>query len=103
MVNPNKQREMARQEREADWKAVLATPAGKRMLGYLLAESGYHGIFYGGPDTHFTAYHEGRRSIGQFIVRQAQIAAPEALSAIVMQGLSAPAQEARAGSTPPVE
>ena len=87
MRDSNKQRELDRRQREADWKAVLATPEGARVLGYLLAESGYHGIFYGGPDTHFTAYHEGRRAMGQFIVRQVQIAAPDALSTIILRGL----------------
>lgn len=87
MDSLNKQREQARRQREADWKTVLSTPEGLRVLGYLLAESGWHGTFFGGPDTHFTAYHEGRRSMGQFIVRQAQVAAPDALLTIILRGL----------------
>ena len=97
MDSLNKQREQARRQREADWKTVLSTPEGLRVLGYLLAESGWHGTFFGGPDTHFTAYHEGRRSMGQFIVRQAQVAAPNALAVIVAQSLTA--QETRPGQS----
>ena len=82
-----KDKELARRQRVADWKAVLTTPEGARVFGYLLAESGYHGVFHGGQDTHFTSYHEGRRSIGQFIIRQAQVAAPDALAKIVMRAL----------------
>ena len=87
MNNFNKQKELARLQREADWKAVLASPEGQRVMGYLLQACGYHASSYGGMDTQATAYREGQRSIGQFIVRQGQIAAPEQVTTIVMGGL----------------
>ena len=87
MSSIKEQQELARLQREADWKAVLGSPQGQRVMGYLMQASGYHASSYGGPDTHYTAFCEGRRSVGQFIVSQVRVAAPEQLSTIIMGGL----------------
>ena len=88
MNNSSKQqKELARLQRESDWRKVLGTTEGQRVMSYLLQSSGHHLPSYGGMDTQATAYREGQRSMGQFIIRQVQTAAPEHLATIIMGGL----------------
>lgn len=78
----------ARKERMlADWRAVLALPQGVRVITNLLAATGVHGVAFGGPDTHFTAFQEGRRAVGDFIIHQVGAAMPDKLATIIMGGM----------------
>lgn len=89
MDNFNKQpQELARLRREADWQAVLKTPEGLRVMGYLMRFTGHHNTSFGGADTHYTAFREGQRSVGHFIINQVRVASPEQLATIIMGGFN---------------
>lgn len=69
--------EAARVHAEADLRAVLATPEGRRVLWSIIeGRSGMSRRSYVVGDALATAYHEGRRSVGLDLMAAAQKAAP---------------------------
>ena len=64
------ERAAARQQRElleqADFKAVLSSTAGRRLLRRVLAECGVHLSSFN-PDPAQMAFNEGRRAIGLWL------------------------------------
>ncbi len=81
-------RDPARREQMlADWRAVLAMPQGLRVIVNLYAATGGLGVALGGSDTHFTAFQEGRRAVGDFIIRQVGAAAPDKLATLILRGM----------------
>ena len=58
-----KREKLARLQKQADLKAVLASPAGRRFMWRLLGDTGiFARIFHENPSV--VAYREGRRSLG---------------------------------------
>jgi len=84
MTNADKKQDIRLQLAD-DWKAVLSSPQGRRVLSELLkACERFSPGQLGGPE--FNAYQLGKRAVGEFIVRQVLATAPEALKEIYMRG-----------------
>lgn len=83
-ANPAAQGQMREREKlqrkqwEADLRAVLALPAGRRLLWALIEHrAGAHSGTFCGENTHASAYAEGRRSIGREVMVEAQERVPD--------------------------
>ena len=61
------------QARKADLAAILATPAGRRYLAWLVATANTFAQSYVPDDTHGTAFNEGMRSVGRLVTRDARL------------------------------
>ncbi len=69
--------ERARLEREADLRAVLQRPEGRRLVWRLVeTECGTFGPSFAPGDPLATAYGEGRRSLGIALMEEARRVAP---------------------------
>lgn len=80
----------ARRRADEDLRAVLATPAGRRLFLRLVTQAGtYSGSYAESPTA--TAFNEGRRSIGISLLREAQLVAPELYARALKEGLDAEA------------
>lgn len=69
----------ARRQRELDdWRELLCLPAGRRVLSRLLVTTGALGASYSPGDSLATAYNEGLRRLGLFILAQVRAASGDA-------------------------
>lgn len=78
--------EEARNRLEADWKDVLGTAQGRRVLGNLLKACGvFSAGQLGGPEVN--AFQMGKRAVGDFMLSQITAARPELLGEIFREGM----------------
>lgn len=75
----------AKRQREADLadlRAVAATPGGVRVLRRILERCGVYKLSYA-PDAGATAFNEGMRNIGLWILSEVEESAPEQIVALL--------------------
>lgn len=60
-----------------DFKALMALPEGRRVLRTLVTYSGLLGPVHNPGDSHGTAYNDGLRRMGMFVLDMARQADPE--------------------------
>lgn len=87
--------EQYRAQLEADWKAVLALPAGRRLVWNITQERA--GVLRAsfGPTDRDSAYREGRRSIGLEMLAEVKRLAPAEFREMVEEGMAAITEEPR--------
>ena len=75
------QRDAIRQSREilarSDFKSVVDTPEGRRVLRLILAQCGNAQISFRHGDQHLTAFKEGQRNIGLWLMNQLETYFPD--------------------------
>ncbi len=87
MARDKRLEELAKSQREADLRAVLQTPAGRRLYWRLVNEvSCAFGPSFAG-DAHATAYNEGRRAVGLAMVLEAQTLQPDEYVAMLAEAV----------------
>lgn len=87
---------LARQQRleQEDLSTVLSVPAGRRLLWSLIERSGAFMSSYS-PDTHDTAYSEGRRSTGLELMLRIQQRTPNRWLEMLGEAMEALASKQR--------
>lgn len=82
--------DLRRKQSREDLSQILHTPGGQRYLSRLVAMSGALAPSYSPSCPYATAYNEGLRRMGLFILAEAEEVAPEALQRLLAQGQGAP-------------
>ncbi len=77
-------KKLAEQQESKDWKRVLSTPAGQRVVGWVLDQCHLHQPSYSMNSSTLTALREGERNIGLRLLCHMERLCPDAWKKIVI-------------------
>ncbi len=77
-------KKLADQQESKDWKRVLGTPEGKRVVGWFLDQCHLHQPSYSMTSSTLTALREGERNVGLRLLHQLGRVCPDEWKKIVI-------------------